>query len=247
MLYFDCFRSPRIKTTSRGVLEILVLTADTGAPADIGAPAPAATASPAAGPPAAPRRWVPIRTLGRRHAPRVLEHLLSLSAEDRVRRFGLAIGDDMLRSYAEQIDYEKDEVFGIFNSRLKLVAMAHLAYLPAAEAGRSVEFGVSVSARNRGQGMASRLFDHAVIHARNRGVRDMVLHVARENTAMLRIVRRAGATVTLEGDEVMAQLSLAADTLGSQLEELLAHQTAAIDYRYKLRILQLDALRSVVG
>ena len=30
--------------------------------------------------------------------------------------------------YVQQIDFDRDEVFGIFNRRLRLLAMAHLAY-----------------------------------------------------------------------------------------------------------------------
>lgn len=189
------------------------------------------------------RGWVPIRTLGARHAPRVAEHLLGLDDDSRVRRFGILTSDDRIRHYAEQIAYDRDEVFGVFDRRLKLVAMAHLAFDGGTgKGGASAEFGVSVSTHMRGKGLGSRLFSHAVMHARNRGVQTMLIHLARDNAAMMGIVRRAGAEMSFEGADALAHLPLPADTLGSQIEELLGHQAAELDYRLKLQVLRLDAL-----
>jgi ribosomal protein S18 acetylase RimI-like enzyme len=187
---------------------------------------------------------VPIRNLGARHRPRIVEHLLGLDAQDRLLRFGHVASDDRIRSYAAQLDFERDEVFGVFDRRLQLVAMAHLAFDPAtSQAGDSAEFGVSVVPRLRGRGLGAHLFDHAVTHARNRGIRTMHIHLARDNAAMLGIVRRAGASLSFEGPDAVAELPLPADTLGSQIEELLGHQAAEFDYRFKLQVLRLDALR----
>ena len=102
---------------------------------------------------------------------------------------------------------------------------------------------VSVVARARGRGYGARLFDHAVTHARNRGAKTMMIHIARDNTAMLGIVRRAGADVQFDGSEAIARLLLPQDTLGSQIEELVGHQAAEMDYRIKMQVLRLDRLR----
>ena len=194
--------------------------------------------------PGAPHRWVPIRTLGSRHRTRVRDHLLALNEDDRLRRFGHIASDDRIRHYAEQMDFDADEIFGIFDRRLQLVAMVHLAFgapgeLPAATA----EFGISVLPRARQRGMGALLFEHAVTLARNRGVQTMIIHMARDNNAMLAIVRRAGAGLSFDGADAVATLPLAADTLGSQIQEMLDHQSAEFDYGLKLQLLRLDALR----
>src|SRR6266702_3333280 len=49
------------------------------------------------------------------------------------------------------------------------------------------EFGVSVLKKARGRGYGSRLFDRAVMHARNEGVELLFIHALSENTAMLKI------------------------------------------------------------
>ena len=206
------------------------------------------SALPSARPRAAPKagrppgkfwRWLPIRTLADRHRARLLAHLLALDDHDRHLRFGHVVSDEQIGQYVAHLDFARDEVFGVFDARLRLVASSHLAF---AEDHRSAEFGVSVHPRVRGRGIGGRLFEHAVMHARNRGAQSMAIHLARENTAMLSIVRRSGAAVSYDGGDVMAQLTLPAETLGSQIEALVESQVADIDYRIKLQVLRLDNL-----
>ena len=95
------------------------------------------------------RSWVPIRSLAPRHKDRIAAHLLRLSERDRYLRFGYPATDEQVGNYAEGIDFERDEVIGIFNRRLELIAMAHLAYAPAPQLPDRppmAEFGVSVEA-----------------------------------------------------------------------------------------------------
>ena len=60
---------------------------------------------------------------------------------------------------------------------------------PAAAGPRASEFGVSVLPKARRRGFGRRLFEHAMLHARNRGVETMFIHALSENTAMLKIAR----------------------------------------------------------
>ncbi len=186
-----------------------------------------------AAPPPAPRpapRWLPVRVLGPAHRERVRQHLLALGDDDRHLRFGHGASDLQIDAYAAQLDFGRDRLLGVFDAGLRLVALAHLAL---AEGGRGAEFGVSVLAHQRGRGFGARLFEHAVLLARNRGVRTLTIHLARDNRAMLAIVRRSGALVRFDGRDVVAELPLPADTLGSQLDELMGHQAAEWDYRLK--------------
>ena len=218
---------------------------------------PASPAAPAsASPPAAPhaggkpgaangRAWVPIRSLGPRHRERIVAHLVSLDERSRYLRFGYLASEAQIARYVDTIDFEHDEVFGIFNRRLELIAMAHLAHRPAdASRGReaAAEFGVSVLPQTRRRGFGRRLFEHAVLHARNRGVVSIFIHALSENTAMLKIARDAGAIVEREGPESEAWLTLPPDSFASHLDEFLGDRAAEIDYRLKHRARQVENL-----
>jgi GNAT superfamily N-acetyltransferase len=193
-------------------------------------------------------QWIPIRSLAPRHRPKVLAHLLSLAPEDRYLRFGYAANDAQIGRYVDLLDFDRDEVFGIFNRKLELIAQAHLAYLPdSAQTRHAAEFGVSVLPKSRGRGFGARLFDHAVLHARNRHVDTMIIHALSENAAMLRIARNAGAKVEREGGESEARLRLPPETLGSMLEEMVENQAGEIDYQLKSNAQRMDGLRRLIG
>lgn len=191
--------------------------------------------------------WVPIRALATRHRPRILTHLLGLLPADRHLRFGHVASDEQIGRYVDHIDFDTDEVFGIFNRRLEVVAMAHLAHLPGEGAGRCADFGVSVAAGARGRGWGKRLFEHAVLHARNRGVDTLLIQALVENAAMLHIARAAGAKVEAEGPDALARLKLPPEDLASHVEELFEHQAAEWDYGVKVHSRRIDAWLGLVG
>ena len=204
---------------------------------------PAQATEPATAAGAARLRWIPIRSLSQRHRPRILIHLLALAASDRRLRFGQAVSDMQIGRYVDLIDFERDEVFGVFNRRLELVAMAHLATLaPTAEMPAAAEFGVSVAPRLRGRGFGTRLFEHAVLHAGNRRIDTLVIHALSENAAMLHIVRQAGAEIEHQGTDAEARLRIPGDSLRSRVDALMGHHSAELDYGLKVHVNRVDAM-----
>ena len=193
--------------------------------------------------------WVPIRSLSARHRPRILAHLLALDMNDRYLRFGYAAADDQIRRYVERIAFERDEIFGVFNRRLDLIALAHLAYEPSVESEperpSAAEFGVSVAVRGRGRGYGARLFDHAVLRARNRGVDTIVIHALAENVAMLKIVRNAGASIERTGVDSEAHLRLPPENFASLQAGRIEQQLGELDYQFKQGARHVDTLLSI--
>jgi GNAT superfamily N-acetyltransferase len=180
--------------------------------------------------------WVPIRSLGPRHRRRILDHLLALDERARYLRFGFAANDAQLSHYVDRIDFDRDEIFGIFNRRLELIAVAHLAHPVESGGARPPmsEFGVSVLTRARRRGFGRRLFEHAILHARNRGIHALYIHALSENAPMLKIARDGGAVLRREGSETDAWLELPPGSMASRLDELIGTQAAELDYRLKV-------------
>jgi GNAT superfamily N-acetyltransferase len=194
--------------------------------------------------------WVPIRSLATRHRPRIAAHLMALDERDRYLRFGYPATDEQIARYVDTLDFERDELFGIFNRRLELIAMAHLANSP--EPGPDnpramAEFGVSVLAKARGRGYGARLFEHAALHARNRGVETLFIHALSENTAMLKIARKAGALVERDGPETEAWLKLPPDNFATRVGELMEQQAAEIDYRLKVQARRVNDILAAIA
>jgi GNAT superfamily N-acetyltransferase len=170
---------------------------------------------------------------------------VALDERARYLRFGYQANDAQIARYVDTIDFEHDEVFGIFNRRLALIAMAHLACRAADQKrGReaNAEFGVSVLPLARRRGFGRRLFEHAMLHARNRGVVSIFIHALSENTAMLKIARDAGATVQRDGSESEAWLALPPDSFASHVDQFFGDRAAELDYRLKHHAFHVENL-----
>jgi GNAT superfamily N-acetyltransferase len=188
-------------------------------------------------------RWMLIRSLSERHKPRIRVHLQALPERDRYLRFGYLASDAQIKQYVDLIDLSRDDPFGVYNRRLDLIAHAHLASLPG---NGEAEFGVSVLPSHRGQGIGGRLFDHATVRARNRGVHTLLIHALSENVAMLCIARRAGAMVDQAGGEALARVRLPPHDLRSHLQDMAATGAAELDYRFKVQARRVAVMADTI-
>jgi len=185
-------------------------------------------------------KWVPVRILSHKHRPRIIGHLKSLAPQDRYLRFGYTATDEQIENYVNKMNFARDDIYGVFNRRLEIVAMAHLAFSVDPEWATCAEFGVSVDFQMRGKGLGARLFDRAVVHARNQGVGLLFIHALSENTAMLKIARKSGAKVVRDGSESDAYLSLPVADMDSQVNEFIEESMAEVDFQIKARAKQFS-------
>lgn len=189
---------------------------------------------------------VPIRSLGEKHRSQIAGHLLELDANDRYLRFGFVATDDHIQRYVAGLDFERDEILGIANRKLALIAVAHLAFIDGKDKLACAEFGVSVLKAVRGRGFGALLFERAAMDARNKGISLMFIHALSENTAMLKIARNAGARIERVGPDAEAFLRLAPASLGSRMTEIVEDHYAQIDYRLKAQSKQLHDLLAAI-
>jgi GNAT superfamily N-acetyltransferase len=184
--------------------------------------------------PASSGSRVPIRSLDATHTERIFHHLISLSARDRYLRFGYFASDRNLEVYVSSLNFERDELFGIYDRSLLLIAVAHIAYSIDDICNIGAEFGVSVLSHARRRGYGARLFQCAVTHACNRNISMLLVHALSENQSMLTIATNAGARVKRYGCESEAFLQLYPPNMKSWWSELFEEQLGQGDYRIKL-------------
>jgi RimJ/RimL family protein N-acetyltransferase len=176
---------------------------------------------------------IPICALNVSHLTGIKKHLLALSAQDRYLRFGYAANDEQIKRYVDGLNFQRDEIYGIFNRNLDIVAMAHLAIIKEPDRTSKAEFGVSVKATARGRGYGAHLFERAVMHARNEKISEILIHALSENAPMIHIARKSGAILERDGSETEAYLRLPKRDLDSRVTELLVDQFAKANYSVK--------------
>lgn len=188
------------------------------------------------------RPAIRIKEVLERDRRRLLMHFLVLGESDRLLRFGSVLPDELITRYVQHLDFSRDTVLGVYDARLRLVGVGHLAYAPREKlpliAGatikeRIVEFGVSVSESARGMGIGSKLFERAAIHCRNADVDTLYMHCLAINQTMMHIAKKAGMEIYRSHGEADAYLKLPPANPASVLREAMAEQVASLDYTLK--------------
>lgn len=177
---------------------------------------------------------IPVRELHAGHRKEILSHLLLLNEEDRHLRFGTQTPDEVIHHYVDGLDFNRDAIFGSFDSELNLIGMAHLAYLPKSKnQPQAAEFGVSVLPAGRGQGIGTALLARASVHARNTRIETLFVHCLANNRAMMHLAQKAGMQVEYAYGDADAHLKLPPANPGTIVEEAANEQWGDFDYALK--------------
>jgi RimJ/RimL family protein N-acetyltransferase len=182
------------------------------------------------------REPVLVRELTVNDRERLLAHFLSLNADDRLLRFGQAVPDHVIENYVRTIDFTRDNVFGVFDAKLTLVGVGHLAYLPAEDGSRTAELGVSVRQSSRGKGIGTQLFERATMRCRNTHVTTLYMYCLSRNTTMMHIAKKAGMRIEYAYGSADAYLTLPPADQASIMTEMLHEQAAVFDYAIKRQV-----------
>ncbi|NMM37495.1 MAG: GNAT family N-acetyltransferase [Glaciimonas sp.] len=185
---------------------------------------------------------VRVKELSERDRHRILRHFLALDDHSRYLRFGMRLKDDLIAQYVNQLNFSRDTIFGVYNSKFKLVGVGHLAFalrdgysdpVSTTLKDRVAEFGVSVNASGRGLGVGSKLFVRAAIHCRNADVDTLYMHCLSSNQVMIHIAKKAGMEIHRDHGEADAYLKLLPASPGTVFKEAVEEQVASFDYALK--------------
>ncbi|MBU3613970.1 GNAT family N-acetyltransferase [Polynucleobacter sp. Latsch14-2] len=177
---------------------------------------------------------VPVRELHAGHRSTILHHFLQLNEDDRRLRFGTHTPNEVIERYVEGLDFNQDAIFGIFDTELNIVGLAHLAYLPVFKSkGRAAEFGVSVLPEGRGRGLGTALLARAAVHSRNTRIETLFVHCLANNKAMMHLAQKAGMSVEYAYGDADAYLKLLPANSSTIVQEAANEQWADFDYALK--------------
>lgn len=150
---------------------------------------------------------------------KVCAHLLRLSKNDRLLRFGSQTSDQQIRSYCDALDRRNGIIIGYFVLG-ELRAIGELKpfgkiWFDEAEVALSVE----TSWQNRGIGGA--LLQRLITTARNRMIQTVYLQCLPQNEKLKRLVRKVSGDLTFHRDQVEARLRLAWPDQFTVIQEIL--------------------------
>jgi GNAT superfamily N-acetyltransferase len=182
-----------------------------------------------------------VKELSPRARRHLLRHFLALEEKDRLLRFGSKLSDELVTRYVEQLNFSRDTIFGVYDRKLRLLGVGHLAFAPreasrvsgATIKARVAEFGVSVAAAARGMGVGTKLFERGAMRCRNADVDTLYMHCLSSNKVMMHIATKAGMEIHRDYGEADAYLKLKPANSVTVFQEAVEEQVAMLDYIVK--------------
>lgn len=135
----------------------------------------------------------------------VRKFYLSLSPDDRRKRFCCALSDETISGYVDRVNFSRDTVLGAFDEQAQIIGLAELIRAPAAS-----EMAFSVRPDRRGQKIGTRLMQRLLLRARICGIGKVFVVFLSDNTPMRRMAGRAGMPVSVVDGEAHAARELPA-------------------------------------
>lgn len=168
------------------------------------------------------------------------DHLLRLDLESRQNRFGAAITDKMIRTYAETARGSDVIVHGFFVDGVLRGAAELRIHGPLYR--REAEAAFSIERQWQSHGIGSALLERSLLAARNRGIQ--VLHVCClfENQRMQQLARKFEGKLSFDLGTVMGKVENPYPTPLSVLRELVldgqSFGAAYVDFHSRLLLPQ---------
>lgn len=107
----------------------------------------------------------------------------------------------------------------------EIVGTVHIAMMDA----HAVEFGVMVAEAYRKMKVASGMMDYAMTWAQNRGFRDLFMHCLSYNAPIKHLVKKHGLTISTEGTESDARVTMPPTNIFSIGHEIALRQQNIIN------------------
>lgn len=131
--------------------------------------------------------------------------LKKLNSETRAIYFGVPHSDETIDTLVSGIvKNSREHNFLVAEYKGSWIGCIHLAETAIDE----VEFGVIVDSEHRGNGIASRMINEAIILARNRGYHSLYMHCLSWNQPIKHLCRKHGLTMTTEYGETETKMPL---------------------------------------
>ncbi len=140
----------------------------------------------------------PLTALEREH---VRDFYLSLSADDRRKRFCCSLSDETISKYVDRLNFTRDMVLGAFDEHAQIIGLAELVRGP-----KESEMAFSVRPDRRGEKIGTRLLEGLIALAGICGIKRVFVMFLSDNTPMRKMATRAGMPVeTADGESHAAR------------------------------------------
>ncbi|PHV12396.1 GNAT family N-acetyltransferase [Chitinimonas sp. BJB300] len=163
-----------------------------------------------------------LKQLSLSNLPEIHDHLMRLDDASRSQRFAQRASNEVVAGYTYKLDFVRDMHYGVWEDASEAQQLRAYAHLAMNVGSRIGEIGISVEEPYRRHGVARQLMARAVMHARNRGLLEIMMYFQAYNSDLLALARCLKMQVSVSNGEGMARLRLNPPSPGSYADEVIA-------------------------
>jgi RimJ/RimL family protein N-acetyltransferase len=145
-----------------------------------------------------------VKRLDDSYRKEVLSHFIRLDKDSRYTRFCSPFNDYALEKYVAQINFEKNGIFGVFDTELNIIGVGECVLY---EGKDRAEVGFSVEPGHQGHGLGSKLMERIVRFAKSMGKHHLEMVCLRTNTKSIHLAKKFGLKVQSSEDECVAVIN----------------------------------------
>jgi GNAT superfamily N-acetyltransferase len=155
-------------------------------------------------------------------------HLKALDRDSKTLRFANPLSDEVIDTLCNtwENDHEHNILFAIENSKLELVAVAHIAI----DESSNMELAFSVLKEYQGQGLGTDLMKRAIQWCRTHNFLHGHMVCLSSNTVIRHLCKKHGIHMTNDHGEVLADIELDHPSLQTYWTEAQDSNLAVMDY-----------------
>jgi RimJ/RimL family protein N-acetyltransferase len=162
--------------------------------------------------------------------PKLKEHLIGLTPEDKYRRFYIPATESTIDKYLASITLENgnDAVFVVYDDTgSNVVGMCHVG-VSGKDKCMTAELALSVSATHRNQHIGYDMLQRAMLHCNTLGINKIFMYCLASNVPMQRMARKLGMNVVTEYDESTGMVEMVEGRKSAALVEAMTADTIAL-------------------
>lgn len=136
----------------------------------------------------------------------VRKHFLRLDQDSRHSRFCFSISDSSLSSYVDKLNFTRDGIFAIFNSKLEIIGIGECVFYP--KNSTVAEVGFSIEKAYQGKGLGNKLMKRVIQFAHSHQVDTLEMFCLSTNAKSMHLARKHGLKIKQELGESHALIDL---------------------------------------
>lgn len=136
----------------------------------------------------------------------ISSHLLRLDNDGKYNRFCVAVNEEFINRYVDQLDVDNNGVYGIFDNDMNMIGLGECILYKNNSSEAEVAFSIELP--HQGKKLGSRLMNKLIQYANSINIKKLQMYCLRTNTKSLHLARKYGLHLIHEEEDIKTTIKM---------------------------------------